>query len=365
MEEFLEFAVDLAREAGSELRHGFGQLGRDEVSYKGWRNLVTHFDVEVERQVVERITARYPEHGILAEEGTRRTGVSEFRWVIDPLDGTTNYVHRHPMYCVSIGLADQQGPLVGVVYAPQLEELFTCARGGGARFNFERPLRVSGEQELNRALLASGFAYRQDEKTNNNLGNWAALSKVSRGLRRCGAAALDLAYVADGRYDGFWELNLYPWDVAAGALLVREAGGRVTDVAGGTPGRTAIRSWPATGSCTRRSGGIWAEAVVYDSAGSGAAGVMEAIRRRAADNRDRGRRAGSERGRMALDIRESMKQMQARHPRVRWEVLSPGQVQRFLTKLGYESAFDRCKYDVIYFQEDSQEKAMVVWGLVE
>ena len=104
---------------------------------------------------------------------------------------------------------------------------------------------------------------------------------------------------------------------------------------------------------------------MYDSAGSGAAGVMEAIRRRAADNRDRGRRAGSERGRMALDIRESMKQMQARHPRVRWEVLSPGQVQRFLTKLGYESAFDRCKYDVIYFQEDSQEKAMVVWGLVE
>jgi myo-inositol-1(or 4)-monophosphatase len=137
------------------------------------------------------------------------------------------------MYCVSLALEDEAGPLVGVVYAPHLQELFTASRGAGAQFNRERPLAVSPEPELSRSLLASGFAYRQGDRVNNNLENWSRLSLVSRGLRRCGAAALDLAYVADGRYEGFWELQLFPWDVAAGALLVREAGGRVTDAAGG------------------------------------------------------------------------------------------------------------------------------------
>ena len=247
MGEFLEFAIDLAREAGAFLRAGYGEVARGEVGYKGWRNLVTRYDVEVERMVVERIAGRYPDHGIVAEEGALRSGTSSYRWVIDPLDGTTNYVHRHPMYCVSIGLADEAGPLAGVVYAPHLEELFSAERGAGAQFNRERPVKVSEEGDLSRGLLASGFAYKLGELKSSNLDNWSRLSRVSRGLRRCGAAALDLAYVADGRYDGFWELNLFPWDVAAGALLVREAGGQVTDVLGG-------ESWPDGSSILATNG---------------------------------------------------------------------------------------------------------------
>jgi myo-inositol-1(or 4)-monophosphatase len=233
MDELFNFALDVAREAGTLLRKSYGVTGREEVSYKGWRNLVTRFDVEVEDRVVERIERAYPDHGILAEERTAKEGTSGLRWIIDPLDGTTNYVHRHPMYCVSLALTDKDGPLLGVVYAPHLDELFAARRGSGAFFNQDRPMRVSEEADLGRALLASGFAYRQGELVNTNLENWSRLSLICRGLRRCGAAALDLAYVADGRYDGFWELYLSPWDVAAGALLVIESGGRVTDARGG------------------------------------------------------------------------------------------------------------------------------------
>jgi myo-inositol-1(or 4)-monophosphatase len=232
-DELFSFALDLAREAGSVLRGAYGTIDRNEIGYKGWRNLVTAVDLEVERRLRDRIGSRYPDHAILAEEGAAREGSSSYRWIIDPLDGTTNFVHRHPMYCVSIALEDADGLLLGLVYAPQLEEMFSARRGQGALFNQTRPVRVSEERELSHALLASGFAYRQGEEVNTNLGNWSALSLCCRGLRRCGAAALDLAYVADGRYDGFWELYLSPWDVAAGALLVQEAGGRVTDAAGG------------------------------------------------------------------------------------------------------------------------------------
>jgi myo-inositol-1(or 4)-monophosphatase len=233
MDEFFDFALDVAREAGTLLRKSYGATTREEVGYKGWRNLVTRFDVEVEDRVAERIARIYPDHGILAEERASREGTSEYRWIIDPLDGTTNYVHRHPMYCVSLALEDAAGLRLGIVYAPHLDELFTAQRGRGALFNLQRPLRVSEESDLSRALLASGFAYRQGEAVNDNLENWSRLSLVCRGLRRCGAAALDLAYVADGRYDGFWELYLSPWDVAAGALLVQEAGGRISDAQGG------------------------------------------------------------------------------------------------------------------------------------
>ncbi|MFN8546775.1 MAG: inositol monophosphatase family protein [Candidatus Eisenbacteria bacterium] len=233
MDEWLEFATRLAEEAGSRLLEAHGSVTRETVGYKGWRNLVTDLDLEVERLVIERIEARFPDHGILAEEGSRKDGTSGLRWVIDPLDGTTNYVHHHPMYCVSIALEDGDGPLVGVVFAPYLKELFTAARGRGAWLNRTTRLAVSTEDDLARSLLASGFAYRVDGSHDVNLDNWARLARISRGLRRCGSAALDLAYVADGRYDGFWELNLNPWDVAAGALLVHEAGGRVTDCIGG------------------------------------------------------------------------------------------------------------------------------------
>ena len=249
MNEWLSFATKLAREAGARLLEAHGSVTRESVGYKGWRNLVTKLDLEVETLVTTRITERYPEHGILAEEGARKEGTSGLRWVIDPLDGTTNYVHRHPMYCVSIALEDASGPVVGVVFAPYLNELFTAARGEGAWFNQQRRLHVSAENDLARALLASGFAYRVDGAHDINLDNWARLARISRGLRRCGSAALDLAYVADGRYDGFWELNLNAWDVAAGALLVREAGGEVTDLTGG-------QEWHAGRSILATNGGI-------------------------------------------------------------------------------------------------------------
>lgn len=235
----LAFAVAAARAAGDLLLDGFGRVERGEVDYKGWRDLVTQYDLASERLVIDRIRAAWPGHAVLAEEGGGHSGSESYRWIIDPLDGTTNFVHRHPFFCVSIGLEDAEGILVGVVHAPQLRETFTAVRGGGALFDHEavqdrgRRLRVSSEAGIDHALLASGFAYRQGEVGNTNLDNWSRLSLETRGLRRCGSAALDLAYVAAGRYDGYWELALKPWDVAAGALLVREAGGRVTDALGG------------------------------------------------------------------------------------------------------------------------------------
>lgn len=247
MESLFDFALSLAEEAGNRLAEAHGTVTRQTVSYKGWRNLVTDLDFEVERRLVQRIRAQYPDHAIVAEEGggdgTPDTGWTH-RWVIDPLDGTTNYVHRHPFYCVSIGIEDPTGPLLGIVYAPRLTECFTAVRGRGAFLNQQR-IAVSGETDLQRALLASGFAYAKGTDEDQNLANWARLAGRCRGLRRCGSAALDLAYVADGRYEGFWELGLHPWDVAAGALLVTEAGGRVTDCHGGSgyhDGRSILSS---------------------------------------------------------------------------------------------------------------------------
>jgi myo-inositol-1(or 4)-monophosphatase len=230
----LEFAIDVGREAGEILLRAYGRMKRGDVSYKGWRNLVTETDLAVEEFVARRIAERFPTHGILGEERSRKEPAAgeTHRWIIDPLDGTTNFVHAHPFFCVSIGLARGGQGILGVVNAPYLEEFFAAQAGGGTTMNGVR-CRVSEEADLRHALLASGFAYSQDHDGNTNLENWSRLSLVSRGLRRCGAAALDMAYVACGRYDGFWELNLSPWDVAAGAVLVAEAGGRVTDLRGG------------------------------------------------------------------------------------------------------------------------------------
>jgi myo-inositol-1(or 4)-monophosphatase len=209
-------------------------MKRGDVSYKGWRNLVTETDLAVEELVARRIAERFPGHGILGEERVRKepSGGETHRWIIDPLDGTTNFVHAHPFFCVSIGLSRGEEGILGVVNAPYLEELFAAQAGSGATLNGVR-CSVSEETDLHHALLASGFAYSQDHDVNTNLENWSRLSLVSRGLRRCGAAALDMAYVACGRYDGFWELNLSPWDVAGGGVLVQEAGGRVSDLRGG------------------------------------------------------------------------------------------------------------------------------------
>ncbi|MBD3161915.1 MAG: inositol monophosphatase [Candidatus Eisenbacteria bacterium] len=230
----LDFAVELAREAGEILLRAYGKVDRREIGYKDWRNLVTETDLEVEERLAERITSRFPEHGILGEERIDRAprDRERHRWILDPLDGTTNFVHAHPIFCVSIGLERNGEGRIGVIFAPVLDELYVAERGNGATLNGS-PCRVSDEEDLSHALLGSGFAYGRDERVEVNLAHWARLSRLARGLRRCGSAALDLAFVASGRYDGFWEMYLSPWDIAAGAVLVEEAGGRVSDFRGG------------------------------------------------------------------------------------------------------------------------------------
>jgi myo-inositol-1(or 4)-monophosphatase len=229
MEQLLTVARHAALTAGALLREQFG--GVREISYKGAINLVTEMDRRSERTIVDIISAAFPDHGILAEEGASREGSSEYLWIIDPLDGTTNYAHGYPNFSVSIGI-EQQGELVaGVVYDPLRDELFTAGRGGGALLN-GRPLSVSKNDTLIRCLLATGFPYDRAESEQNNLNFFHALIMACQEIRRSGSAALDLCSVAAGRLDGYWELKLQPWDVAAGSLLVREAGGAVTDLSG-------------------------------------------------------------------------------------------------------------------------------------
>jgi myo-inositol-1(or 4)-monophosphatase len=208
-------------------------------------DLVTEVDHACEALCVERIRAVRPGDAILAEEGSgeEKPGAS-WRWVIDPLDGTMNYAHGYPRFCVSIGVQRRGEPSVGVVYDPLLDELFAATRGQGATRN-GRAIRVSQERELGRALLATGFAYDVHKSFDDNLDHFARFVKRVRGLRRDGSAALDLCYVAAGRFDGFWELKLKPWDVAAGNLIVEEAGGRTSDFRGGPAsgdGRETIAS---------------------------------------------------------------------------------------------------------------------------
>jgi myo-inositol-1(or 4)-monophosphatase len=228
---FKELAVEAARRAGAILqdcaRTGFC------VEHKDTVNLVTDADRRAEQVIVETITKAYPSHQILAEErGSQGTGRSPYKWIIDPLDGTTNFAHRFPAYCVSIGLEHAGSVILGVVFDPTRQELFVAESGGGASLN-GAPIQASRTPKLNDALLVTGFAYDIRESAENNLNHFARFSLRAQGVRRMGAAALDLCYVACGRFDGFWELKLHPWDMAAGTLIVREAGGRVTDFKGG------------------------------------------------------------------------------------------------------------------------------------
>jgi myo-inositol-1(or 4)-monophosphatase len=226
---WLSLAVDAARAAGDIIRSGMSDAL--DIRYKGAINLVTQIDVAAERAVVERLRAQTPDHDILAEEGSNRTGGSPYRWLIDPLDGTTNYAHRFPFFCVSIGLQRGNEVVIGVVLDPVRDELFTAVRGGGAALNGS-PLSVSATDALGKSLVVTGFAYDPEHDTNANFRHFEAVSRLVRGVRRTGSAALDLCYVAAGRSDGFWELSLSPWDTAAGQIIVEEAGGRVTDFAG-------------------------------------------------------------------------------------------------------------------------------------
>lgn len=229
MEDFLSKAREAALKAGAVLRDNIH--GAREISYKGEINLVTEMDRRSERTVVAVLQAAFPDHGILAEEGTVIENSSGFRWIIDPLDGTTNYAHGYPNFAVSIGLERAGEVILGVVYDPMRDELFAAEKGRGASLN-GRTIRVSKADALIRSLLATGFPYDRATSEKNNLNYFRALLMASQEVRRSGSAALDLCSVAAGRLDGYWELKLHPWDVAAGSLIVREAGGLVSDFSG-------------------------------------------------------------------------------------------------------------------------------------
>ena len=223
-----ELALELARGAGEILRGG---LGRATVEHKSPLELVTEFDRASERFVVDRMTAAFPDDGLLAEEGSQRLGTS-WRWHIDPLDGTTNFAHGLPHFAVSIG-GERDGVLqFGVVYDPMRDEMFRAVRGRGADLN-NLPLHVSAVTSLEESLLVTGFPYDLRQNPDNNLTLFTHLAQRALAVRRFGAAALDLAYVAAGRFDAYWELRLSPWDLAAGVVLVREAGGTVSRADGG------------------------------------------------------------------------------------------------------------------------------------
>ncbi len=253
-DDLLALAIRLAREAGAIQRERY-ETDLTIATKSAAVDLVTEVDHACEALVVGAIERERPDDAILAEEGSGvdRPG-ARHRWVIDPLDGTTNYAHAYPRFCVSIGVEREGEPLLGVVYDPLMDELYTATAGGGAFCN-DRPIHVSTETALDRALLATGFAYDRRKSERDNLESFAAMLKSARALRRDGSAALDLCYVAAGRLDGYWELKLSPWDVAAGALIVEEAGGRMSDVHGGSDhrsGRTVVASNGALHEAMRR-----------------------------------------------------------------------------------------------------------------
>ncbi len=228
--DFANFAVHLAQESGKVLIKHWGKIAHIEEKSAG--DLVTEADKESEKVIITEIHRQFPHHAILAEESGASGAEGEFLWVIDPLDGTTNYAHQYPYFSVSIGLLHRQAPIVGVVYHPLYNELFVGVKGEGATLNGQR-ISVSKTDSLNRSLLATGFPYNRNETDDNNYVEFNHLTSLTQGVRRQGSAALDLANVACGRLDGFWECGLKPWDVAAGIVLVEEAGGKIANYQGG------------------------------------------------------------------------------------------------------------------------------------
>ena len=230
---FLATAIEAVTRAGAIQKAHFGKLER--IDKKGDIDLVTEVDVEVEQMFRDLIAERFPAHRILAEEfGSTGSGDagSAYCWVFDPVDGTTNYAHGMPIFCSSLALEIDGRAEVAAVFDPMRAELFTAERGGGARLN-GRPLRVSGADRLIDAMLCTGFPYNIHAIVDEVVGLFAAFVGQARAVRRLGSAAIDLCYVAAGRLDGFWERLLSPWDIAAGALIVEEAGGRISSLAGG------------------------------------------------------------------------------------------------------------------------------------
>ena len=231
MHPLLNIAVRAARRAGEVIVRSLVRLESLEVTSKGRNDYVSEIDRSAEREIIEIIHKHYPDHAILAEE-SGSSGDNDAVWIIDPLDGTTNFLHGFPVFAVSIAVQLRGKLEIGVIYDPMRQEVFTAARGEGAHLENHR-IRVSKQRGLDGALLATGFPYREDEKyADNYFAMFRMLTTMCSGIRRPGAAALDLAYVACGRVDGFWEMGLKPWDTAAGTLMIREAGGRVGTLGG-------------------------------------------------------------------------------------------------------------------------------------
>lgn len=229
----LEFARMLAQRSGELLLERSSQLRT--IAFKSTdRDIVTDADRESEHWLVETIRHHHPTHNIVGEEGTGDISTLQlpgYTWVIDPLDGTVNYAHRLPIFCVSVALLQDGIPVVGAVYVPRLDEMYSAERGKGANLN-DQPIQVSQTLLLQDAVLATGFPYDKHISERNNLDNFCAFTRQVRGIRRFGAAAVDLCFVASGRLDGYWEEKLQPWDMAAGILIVEEAGGQITNYAG-------------------------------------------------------------------------------------------------------------------------------------
>ena len=227
-QDYLTPMQELARQAGSLLLSYFGKVA---VEYKGDVDLVTEADRRSEELIVGSIRKQWPRHDLIGEEGSRTETGSDFRWYVDPLDGTTNFAHGYPVFCVSIALEYKAERVAGVVYDPTRDDMFAAEKGSGSRLNGQ-PIRVSPIRRLAESLVATGFPSHKRHK-NPNIHFYHQITLRSHGVRRAGSAALDLCYTAAGRYDAFWEFNLNSWDTAAGALLVQEAGGKVTDFSGG------------------------------------------------------------------------------------------------------------------------------------
>ncbi|MBI4548375.1 MAG: inositol monophosphatase [Ignavibacteriae bacterium] len=228
----LNIAIEAAQQAGTFLKQNLGRVREIQVKQGQEKNLVTEIDRLSERIIIDMIRRHYPSHDILAEEsGSKRNTSAEYRWIIDPLDGTTNYTHGFPVFCVSIAVEWKDELLLGVIYDPNYEELFTAEKGRGAFLNGKR-IKVSQIDSLNQSLLVTGFPYNIAENPDHAIEHFVNFLIKAQAVRRMGSAAIDLAYVAAGRYEGFWEVALNPWDMAAGALMITEAGGKITDFAG-------------------------------------------------------------------------------------------------------------------------------------
>ena len=222
--------IEIAKEAGEIIREGFGK--NLDIQYKSNEtNLVTQIDKASEKTIVEYISKKFPNHGILAEESGNVKNGSEYLWVVDPLDGTTNFAHGLPIFSVSIGLQKNGKTIAGVVNDVMQNIIYSTEAGSGAYANSKR-ITVNENDKLNHGVLVTGFPYNISENPDNALEKFTALTKVMRGIRRLGSAAIDFSYVAKGVFDGFWEVHLHPWDVCAGILIVQEAGGMVTDFDG-------------------------------------------------------------------------------------------------------------------------------------